>query len=163
MVPFMYHNRQSVAEPRVRKWFSQLRANEGAATKMGAVGFCWGGKYVALLSDKTATAPSGLPLIDAGFTAHPSNLVMPKDIENVDKPLSICVGDVDVVFGHAQSKQAKEVLEGRGEGKHEVVILPGAKHGFAVRGRADDPKEMEQADIAEDQVVKWFQKNLGTK
>jgi dienelactone hydrolase len=57
-------------------------------------------------------------------------------------------------------KQMQEVLEGMKDVESEVVILPGAKHGFAVRGNPEDKKEKEQADQAEDQCVRWFEKYL---
>ncbi|KAH7146832.1 hypothetical protein B0J13DRAFT_524570 [Dactylonectria estremocensis] len=37
----------------------------------------------------------------------------------------------------------------------EVVIILDAKHGFAVRGNPNDKADMEMADRAEDQTVRW--------
>ena len=50
----------------------------------------------------------------------------------------------------------KEILEVKKKGDHEVVILPGAKHGFAVREDPTDPLQMEYAEKAEAQAVAWF-------
>jgi len=50
----------------------------------------------------------------------------------------------------------KEILEVKKKGDHEVNIIPGAKHGFAVRTHPDDKHQMECADKAEKQAVEWF-------
>lgn len=55
-----------------------------------------------------------------------------------------------------QIQQMKEILEVKKKGDHEVNIIPGAKHGFAVRTHPDDKHEMECADKAERQAVEWF-------
>lgn len=54
----------------------------------------------------------------------------------------------------------QEILEGKKDVESEVVVLPGAHHGFAVRGDPNNAKEMEQAAQAEDQCVRWFAKHL---
>ncbi len=51
--------------------------------------FCW----CALTPTKISSCAS---LIDAGFTAHPSMLVMPTDIEKVKLPLCISNGTLDI-------------------------------------------------------------------
>ncbi|KAK0108548.1 hypothetical protein ONS95_003348 [Cadophora gregata] len=56
-----------------------------------------------------------------------------------------------------------EGIGGQGGGKeidHEMVILEGAKHGFAIRTHADDEKEMEMAMRAEEQALRWFERWL---
>lgn len=64
-------------------------------------------------------------------------------------------------------KQVEQVLEkknqvgagdGTANGRHEIRIVEGAKHGFAVRGNPDDELEMGQAQRAEDQAVAWFKR-----
>lgn len=52
--------------------------------------------------------------------------------------------------------ELKELLEVKKKGDHEVVIIPGAKHGFAVRVDAKDAFQAECADKAEEQAVSWF-------
>jgi dienelactone hydrolase len=60
-----------------------LRTQFGAK-KIGAVGYCFGGKYVARF-----LVPGGD--LDAGFTAHPSG-VTAGEWANVTGPLSIAFG-----------------------------------------------------------------------
>lgn len=103
--------------------------------------------------------PAGKGLIDASFAAHPSNLAMPGDIDKVEKPLSIAVGDDDSVFPTKQSQQAQQILEKKSDIRTELTFYPGARHGFAVRASRSvpDSKETRQAEEAEKQAIKWFQ------
>lgn len=41
---------------------------------------------------------------------------------------------------------------------HEVVIFPGARHGFSVRAHPGDKEAVMQGKQAEEQVVGWFNK-----
>jgi hypothetical protein len=60
-----------------------------------------------------------------------------------------------------------EILEGKnaeaggGEGIHEAVVYPGAKHGFAVRGDLGDPLQRERGEKSEEQAVVWFRRHFG--
>ena len=46
------------------------------------------------------------------------------------------------------------------KGDNEVVVMPGAKHGFAVRAVPDDGVQRGWADKAETQAIDWFTKYL---
>jgi len=151
---FLITNRPNKITPKVTTFFKAIReAPETKDLKVGAAGYCWGGKYIAIL----AHGPE--PLIDAGFTAHPSNLNMPSDIENVKAPLCISIGDIDVGMKEAVVLQAKAILEKK-DGNHEVYILPGAEHGFAIRANPEKPRQVECRDIAEAQALEFFGKHL---
>lgn len=160
--PFVFFNRLSVSKPRVYKFFHDLRSAEASNLPIGVAGFCWGGKLVTLLCADSEKAANGRSLVDAGFTAHPSMLDVPADIEAVTLPLSVCIGDVDFGLPIAGVKQIQDIFErknGEGEGlRYEIVVLEGARHGFAVRGNPKVKKEMEQGMVAEDQAVDWFRK-----
>lgn len=158
-VPFMFHNRTSVAHPIVLQFMRALRDNEGASLPIGAAGFCWGGKHVFLLCRDTTKSSSGQSLLDCGFVAHPSNLVIPVDAEEVKLPCSVSVGDLDMALPLAQVMQTKEIFERKNadEGeKHEVVVIPGATHGFAIRGNPYEEKSVEHGRQAEKQAIDWF-------
>lgn len=164
-IPFVFFCRASVFKPTVFNFFKALRTSpETSSYKIGCAGFCWGGKYTTLLahdppSSRVLDSQGQLrSLIDAGFTAHPSLLKMPDDMENVRLPLSISIGDVDMGMKVELCEQAKTILEKKKDG--ECVILPGAKHGFAVRGLLSDPKQKELSDVAEKQAIDWFTKFL---
>jgi dienelactone hydrolase len=200
-VPFMIRTRTSVSKPLVFNFFSALRTSPPPfplpsgqkELKIGAAGFCWGGKYTILLAGDAPssrvhgwTAPAsasasaggvegqqvaGLgpgavtqtlsPLINAAFTAHPSNVDVPREVPAVKIPLSVCIGDTDLAMPSKQIQYMKSTLEGLSKKEvdgveHEVVVLPGAKHGFAIRMDPKETKQMEFAEIAERQAVGWF-------
>ena len=159
MVPFLYLNRIAATRPRVFKFFNDLRASqEGMRLPIGAAGFCWGGLYTVLLCHG-AEKVNGKTLVDFGYTAHPSNLTMPGDMEGVELPLSIIIGDKDFVMPAPQVEQAQRILNKKDQsGKYEVTVIPGARHGFATRGDLKNEPEEQQAKQAEEQAVAFFSK-----
>lgn len=139
-----------------------LRANEGKGLKIGAAGFCWGGHHIVDLCSGMAT-PDGQTLIDAGFSAHPSNVKVPVDFEKVKLPLSISIGDVDFGLAVDKCKEAQSVLAAKGDAeRYEFRILPGARHGFALRHSQENEEEMRLAQDAEDQAVAFWARWIGT-
>jgi len=171
-LPWLYLVRKSVVKPRLFSFLQALRTSPPPFPtddlKIGAAGFCWGGYWVVnLCADAPSTRivrhssqkTTGIqPLIDCGFTAHPSRLNVPRDIEAVTLPLSIAVGNDDMALKAPLILKTKEILEVKKKGDHEVVIMPGAKHGFAVRTNPEDKVQMEFAEQAEEQAVSWFSK-----
>ncbi|TAQ84186.1 hypothetical protein B7494_g7483 [Chlorociboria aeruginascens] len=169
LVPWLIRTREAVSKPKIFDYFTALRTSAppfpSSDLKIGAAGFCWGGKYTVLLA---ANPPSSRvvrhgsatnaiePLIDCGFTAHPSGLNMPKDIEAVILPLSVSVGNEDMAMKGEMILKMKEILEVKKKGDHEVIIFPGAKHGFAVRLDPKDKYQAECAAKAEVQAIEWF-------
>lgn len=159
LVPFRIRNNAKSRYPGVRQFMDDLRCSEGADSGVGVVGFCWGA-YAATQLAHGGLARNGKCLVDASFIAHPSGVKVPEDIEGVRVPYSMCIGDVDFALALPEVQRAAEILEGKKEVDAEVVIIPNAKHGFAVRGDPDDKAEMEMADRAEDQMVRWFARYL---
>lgn len=161
--------------PRVVAFFQALRTSAPPfatdSLKIGAAGFCWGGKHTVLLAQdspstrvqrhesqaKKSAEPE--PLIDCAFTAHPSYIEVPVDIEAITVPISVAIGDKDKVMKASVAEKMKEILDSKKAG-HEVTILPGAKHGFAIRTHPDNKHEMECAEKAEAQAIKWFTKSF---
>lgn len=159
-IPFLYYNMLSTSYTKVKAFMSALRTAEGSTLPIGAVGFCWGGYHVTQLAHGEL-APNGKLLVDAVFTGHPSGLVLPGDIEKIKMPYSVSIGDIDFALSIRRVKQMQQILERKkAEVDSEVVVVPGAAHGFAVRGNPENPREKDQADLAEDQCVRWFAKYL---
>lgn len=162
LLPHLWRNRMGVCWPRMTSWFSALRSD--VSVPIAAAGFCWGGLHAIMLThDRTDTRlPTGRPLIDASFVAHPSGISVPADIEKVKIPLSIAVGDDDFVMPLDQARQAKQMLEQSGDSQGEVIIYPGARHGFAVRASRSKPdsRETRQGEEAEEQAIAWFKKQF---
>jgi dienelactone hydrolase len=173
IVPWVFFTRRAACKPRIIAFFTALRTSpppfETNNLKVGVAGLCWGGMYTFMLAANTPSTrvvrhssqiSSGKgqvePLIDAAFTAHPSMLSLPKDVDAVELPLSVSVGDVDMQMTREQVILVKEVLEVKKKGDHEVGVIPGAKHGFAVRLDPKDEFMAECADKAEKQAIGWF-------
>lgn len=159
LVPFKFRNAAEKRYPAIRKFMDDFRCNEGVDSKIGVVGFCWGA-YGATQLAHGDLASNGKALIDAAYVAHPSEIKVPEDIAGIKLPYSMVIGDVDFALPLKGVQQAAEILDGKKHVDSEVVIIPNAKHGFAVRGNPDDKVEKEMADQAEDQLVRWFAKYL---
>ena len=153
LIPFLYANRPGVSMPKILPFFERMR-NEAReqGLQLGVGGYCWGGK--------PATCLAHTELVDCAYVAHPSNLAIPDEIEKVRVPFSIAIGDADFVMGVKDVEKAKAILDAKKDLKSEVIVYPGAKHGFAVRGDPGDEKEKAQGIEAEDQAVNWFSAHL---
>jgi dienelactone hydrolase len=171
-IPFFIKNRPAVTKPRVYKFFQALRSSPPPFPtkdlKIGVAGLCFGGKYAVLLAQDTPSSrvpaynPSTgsadgplTPLIDCAFTAHPSFLNVPADIDAVTRPLSVAVGNEDMALKSSLIVKMRDILEKKGD-DHECVILPGARHGFSVRMDPKDEVQMGHAATAEKQAIDWF-------
>ena len=171
---FLYRCRFSLVNPRVVSFLTSLRT-ASPTLPIGVAGFCWGGKFVfSLCSGKeksttttttsgAATDDGGRPLVDCGFTAHPSGVAVPADAEAVTIPLSLSAGSEDFVLKMEDVRTIETVFakKGGGEKGFEVVVVEGGKHGFAVRGNPDKEEEARQCQEAEDQAVTWFGRWFG--
>lgn len=155
----MFSNRLSVTLPRVINFLTEIRKTEAAKLPVGVAGFCWGGPHLVQLASK---APNGnKALVDVCFTAHPSALSFPKDIEGIRKPFSVAVGDKDPLMTPKQAHETEAILR-KNRVDQEVVIYEGAGHGFSVRIDRTNPKQVQQAVQAEVQAVNWFTKHFET-
>jgi dienelactone hydrolase len=174
-VPWIFSTRQSVVKPRILSFLTALRTSPPpfptTNLKIGAAGFCWGGFWTIYLCNNfpstrvvrhpdQSSSTALEPLIDCGFTAHPSSVSVPKDIDGVELPLSVAVGEEDMAMKGPLIQQMKDILEVKKKGDHEVIILPGAKHGFAVRSHPEDKAQLEHAETAEVQAIAWFKRWL---
>lgn len=102
-----------------------------------------------------------VPIVDAVVALHPSNLSLPDDVEKPVVPLTIGWGEDDFAVkielkGKVEAIHASEAKAGRKlpELVHQVY-KPG-RHGFAVRGNPDDPKERKCLEDSVTQVLEWF-------
>jgi dienelactone hydrolase len=167
---WFFATRSSVSKSKIFNFITAIRSTAPPfptpSLKIGVAGFCWGGRHAFLLA---ADPPSSRiqrygsttkieSLIDCAFTAHPSMLLLPKEIEDVRIPMSVCVGEEDMMMTREQVQDMKVILEKRGA--NQVVTIKGAKHGFAVRVDEDDQFMKECAEVAERQAFEWFQKWL---
>lgn len=136
--------------------------------KIGFVGTCWGGQYVlraARAQNKIEVNGKLVPVIDAVVALHPSNLSLPKDVEEIIVPTSIGWGEKDTMTkielkGKVEEIQKKEKEEGKKivEAAHQVYY-PG-RHGFSVRGNPDDAEERKILEDSLKQVLDFMKVHL---
>ncbi|KAI1750235.1 dienelactone hydrolase family protein [Xylaria castorea] len=154
-LPAIVLNRPGKTWPIVKSFMESLRRNEAAHLPVGVTGYCWGGKHVVLLAEGFKVG--GKPLMDVGFTAHPSFLSLFGDIEKMTVPVSFALGEKDNMVSAEQAKQLEKIILAKPEGqKGECRLYPGYGHGFACRADVtnEDPKG---ATEAEDQALAWIE------
>ncbi|TGJ79554.1 hypothetical protein E0Z10_g9204 [Xylaria hypoxylon] len=157
-LPAIFFNRPGKTFPVVKSFMESLRRNEAAHLPVGVTGYCWGGKHTILLAEGFTV--DSKPLMDAGFTAHPSFLSLFDDIEKMTVPVSFAIGDKDNQVNPTQAKQLEKIVLDKPDGqKGECRVYAGYGHGFACRGDVlnDDPKG---AVEAEEQALAWFEKHF---
>lgn len=139
----------------MKGFFEQLRKDEGATLSIGAAGFCWGGNHVVTLSQGHEI--DGKPLLDAGFTGHPSMLSLPSDIEKMTRPVSFALAASDAQISREQGEKLKAIVESKASpATGEATIYEGTGHGFCVRADIEKDDIAAQAAKSEDQCINWF-------
>ncbi|KAI1847511.1 hypothetical protein JX265_000761 [Neoarthrinium moseri] len=136
------HTKEYV-DPIVKEGIKYLKEQKGVK-KLGAVGYCFGAKYVA----------RHYPDISVGFFAHPS-FVDEEELAGFKGPLSIAAAETDEIFP-AENRHKAEVILAKGGLPYQINLYSQVEHGFSVR--CDISKKIqkyakEQAFI---QAVTWF-------
>ena len=150
--PWLLTHREAVVRPLIDAFFNQLRITPGT-NKVGAIGFCWGGRYAILQAHEGSNA-------DAAFAAHPSLVAVPGDFESVSKPLSLALGTKDSLLDEKSRSGIQEILSAKKDVPTEVRIYEDQIHGFALRGDWSSEKDKAAMDEAEKQAIAWLQKFL---
>ncbi|EKD14665.1 uncharacterized protein L3040_000188 [Drepanopeziza brunnea f. sp. 'multigermtubi'] len=160
---FMRH-KQGPSDKLCMDFLESLRRATPKSQKIGMVGQCWGGKYAiraALESKMVDIDGAKTPLIDAAVALHPSNLVLPEDVEFPVVPVSIGWGVQDIGVSYKLKGQIEDIhAKAREAGKklpelQHKSYTPG-RHGFSVRGNLDDPQEKKALEDSYEQVLAWF-------
>ncbi|KAI0003548.1 dienelactone hydrolase [Xylariaceae sp. FL0662B] len=137
------HTTEAV-DPIVEEAIKYLKEEKGVE-KLGAVGYCFGAKYVA------RHYKSG---IQAGFMAHPS-FVDEDELEGFKAPLSIAAAETDAIFPADKRHRSEEILAKNGF-PYQINLYSQVVHGFSVR--CDTSKKIEKfaKEQAFLQAVTWF-------
>ena len=131
--PWLIKHREAVARPIIENFIDKARFIPGT-NKVGAIGFCWGGRYAILAAQKQFSFGEGRG-IDAAYACHPSLVSIPADFEEVVMPLSLALGDKDSLLGEKEVGQIKELMQKKQSGeqgdkcKSEVRIYEDQIHG----------------------------------
>ena len=155
--PWLATHREGVSEPLISGFVNTVRQIPGT-NKVGAIGFCWGGRYAILQAHGKKEGSVGG--VDAAYACHPSLVAIPADFDPVTKPLSIAVGDKDSLLDTKSNAQIKEILEKKSDVPTEVVQYEDQIHGFALRSDWSSDKDKKAMDDAEKQGINWFNKYL---
>lgn len=113
--------------------------------KLGAVGYCFGAKYVV------RHYKSG---IAAGYVAHPS-FVEEDELAAIEGPLSISAAETDTIFSREKRHRSEEILKDTKQ-PYQIALYSGTEHGFAVRGDVGVKAQRFAKEQAFEQAVAWF-------
>ena len=149
LMPWLGEHPHEKTKSLIESFIAAVRKDPGTG-KLGAIGFCWGGKYSILAAHSD---------VDAAYACHPSLVAVPDDLEGVTKPLSLAVGEKDSLLDVPTVEKMREALVKTGV-PHEVIIYEDQVHGFALRSDWSDEKDKKAMDDAEKQGIAWFEKYL---
>lgn len=135
-----------VTSPIIDGFFSQLNAS-GKFDFIGAVGYCFGGKYAIrqLASGKYATAAA---------VAHPSFVTI-DEVAAVTKPLIISAAEVDSIFTVELRHQTEAKLTEIGA-TYQLDLFSKVSHGYSVRGDLTDSFVTYAKEKTLNDHVQWF-------
>ena len=148
--PWLISHREAVSKPIIDGFIRHVKTIPGT-NKVGALGFCWGGRYALLAAHGK---------VDAAVAMHPSLLAVPGDLEGISKPVSIGLGYRDRIVDEKPRGAIHDALGKKTDVETEIRIYEGAIHGFALRGDWSNDREKEVMDEATKQGVEWFAKYL---
>ena len=159
--PWLVKHREAVSKPIIDGFINTVKMIPGT-NKVGAIGFCWGGRYAILEAHGPTTGESGQSIggVDAAYACHPSLLAIPDDFEKVTKPLSLALGTKDSLLDEASIGKIQDVLAKKIDLPKEIRIYEDQIHGFALRGDWSCEKDKEAMDSAERQGISWFKEYL---
>eukprot|EP00123_Amoebidium_parasiticum_P021032 comp6037_c0_seq1/m.1881 comp6037_c0_seq1/g.1881 ORF comp6037_c0_seq1/g.1881 comp6037_c0_seq1/m.1881 type:complete len:256 (-) comp6037_c0_seq1:312-1079(-) len=127
LIGFFSRNTDGTVLPLLQGAIKELKETWGVK-KIGAVGYCFGGRYTVLLGGGDE------PLVDAVIGVHPSRVIIPSDVEKLKKPTLFLLAEVDFALDEKVRKNLVEVMKKNKECVYEQVCYPATTHGFAVRG-----------------------------
>lgn len=135
------------------KWAA---ANGGDAAKLGVTGFCWGGRMTWLYTAHNPNVKAGVAWY--GRLTRPDGNTQPKHPVEVAADLKGralgLYGELDKGIPLTQVEAMRAALKAAGDTKSEIVVYPGADHGFL----ADYRPQYNEAAAREAwaRCLKWF-------
>ncbi|MCJ1233203.1 hypothetical protein MMC14_001158 [Varicellaria rhodocarpa] len=137
-------------EPVVTAAIKYLR-EELKVQRVGAVGYCFGGKYVV----RGLGEGGG---VDVGILCHPS-FVEEGELEGVKGPVGVAAAETDTIFPAEKRHRSEEVLKKVGV-PYQFNLYSGVEHGFAVRADLSTKVAKYAKEAAFLQAVQWFDTHL---
>lgn len=137
-------------------------------TQIGAVGYCFGAKYVV----RHMSAAKGAA-IKVGYGAHPVRIPSPffrriltrqsfvdeEELAAILGPFSISAAQTDSIFPAEKRHKSEEILIKTGQ-PWQINLYSGVDHGYAVRADLSDKWQKWTKEQAFEQAVRWFDYHL---
>jgi dienelactone hydrolase len=117
--PWLVKHREGVSEPIISGFINTVRSIPGT-NSVGAIGFCWGGRYAILQAHGKKEGSVGG--VDAAFACHPSLVAIPGDFDPVTKPLSLALGTKDSLLDSKQVEQIQEIMQKKTDVESEIKV-----------------------------------------
>ncbi|KDQ27969.1 hypothetical protein PLEOSDRAFT_1042542 [Pleurotus ostreatus PC15] len=154
-IPAFLHNTPSKVDPRIHDFILGLREDK-KYTKIGAIGYCYGGAAAVRLS-------SHPELVDSAVICHPGPFSL-KDVKRIQVPVSWACAQEDLFFSDKLRKQSETALAARkdqaGFVEYQFIEYKGTTHGFAARPNLEVPEVKTAFEGALTQATEWFAKTL---
>ena len=121
--PWLVKHREAVSKPLIDGFVNTVRKTPGT-NKVGAIGFCWGGRYAILQAHGQLKDGSGSDVggVDAAYACHPSLVAIPADFDPVTKPLSLALGTKDSLLDVASIGKIQDTLAKKTDVPHEIQV-----------------------------------------
>lgn len=149
--PFFLRHMPGSKLPSLKKWIDALKAEHGY-TRLGGIGYCYGGKFVITLN------ASGH--IDVSVANHPS-MINKGDIASIKNPILFNCAEEDAVFSLDYAKQVEKQWAEQGDKPaHKFVFYPGTVHGFAARPNLAEKQVKEGFEKAFTEAVEFWKAHL---
>ncbi|KAJ4349318.1 hypothetical protein N0V95_004686 [Ascochyta clinopodiicola] len=142
---FSQRNARSIREPEIFAAAKEIKSK--GYTKLGAIGFCFGGWAVLRLA--------AVKLVDAIVCAHPS-WVVHEDIDGAEVPVLFLSPEQDDLFPDEMKEYAFKTLLAKKNVPFEWVHFPGVPHGCLTRGDEKVPGEREAMAKGKGAAVRWW-------
>jgi len=126
-------------------------------SKLGIVGFCWGGRQVWLYAAHNPKLKAGVSWY--GVLQRPKNTMTPDNpidlVQNINAPILGLYGGADPAIPVAQIDALRAALK-RAEKSSEIVVYPDTPHGFNADYRPS--YRPQQALDGWSRMLAWFRK-----
>ncbi|KAF3389682.1 hypothetical protein DPV78_011665 [Talaromyces pinophilus] len=150
--PWLEKHTVDTVDPVIERTIKYLQ-EEKQIKKIGAVGYCFGGKYVVrFLAEGHDSA------VKAGYIAHPS-FVTEDELAAIQKPLAISASEIDGIFTRDLRHKSEDILSNTGQ-PYQINLFSGVSHGFAVKGELSTRHEDWSKEQAFAQAVAWLKEYL---
>ncbi|CAF1161877.1 unnamed protein product [Adineta steineri] len=150
--PWLIRHRQAVTLPIVETFLKTLRSEKGA-TRIQAVGYCFGGLYAVLAGSEQ------YHLADAVVGCHAS-LATKANYEQVNVPIAMACAQEDEHFSDAFRAEVEQIFARKPQIPSKFIVTEGTAHGFASRPNPDNSVVMKAYTQANDLIAEWAKAHL---